>query len=366
MKNLPGTFYPQLDTLRWFSVLGVMISHWFVELNFVHHFPFGDGVLMFFVLSGFLIGNILMGQKEYLDAPGNNSRNKFYNAFKSFYVRRALRIFPAYYATILIFYFLRLPEIHNNFLWFMTYCVNFKIMQIDSWLANASHLWSLSIEEQFYLIFPILIFVTPRKWQLKLIIGMILLAWTSKFTMWFLNFSSYDVVMFTLNSFDYLGLGVLLAYLKRYTTVTDIIYQKRQIILSIIVMIFAALLVVDYFHFTSIVNWILIPVTFSFFSVMVILVCIYGVRGKMKKILEFPAFLYLGKISYGLYLYHNLVPTLDILLIRKLTFLNELSRTSMILCEAGIHLFFTLIIASLSFMLFEQPINRLKRYFNYN
>ncbi|HRS38871.1 MAG TPA: hypothetical protein P5292_06790, partial [Bacteroidia bacterium] len=74
MKLLPEVKkvkYPQLDALRFFSVAGVMISHWFSQFAFTEYIPFGDGVLLFFVLSGYLIGNILLEQKESIEVAGD-------------------------------------------------------------------------------------------------------------------------------------------------------------------------------------------------------------------------------------------------------------------------------------------------------
>lgn len=93
-------YYKQLDALRFFSVLMVMIAHWVAwdtSNEFIRSFHWGNGVIFFFVLSGFLITEILYKQKLEIE-KGNSS---FYSSLKNFYFRRTLRIFPIYYLLII-------------------------------------------------------------------------------------------------------------------------------------------------------------------------------------------------------------------------------------------------------------------------
>ncbi len=363
-SSLKKVAYPQLDALRFFSVVGVMISHWFSQYQISQLIPFGSGVFLFFVLSGYLIGNILLEQKEGIDASPNKS-GVYGHAFKTFYARRTLRIFPAYYATVLIFYFLRLPSIKDNLIWFLTYTVNFRIMQLDAWMPSVSHMWSLAIEEQFYIVFPLIVFLTPKKYVKGMLISMIALGMLSKIMLWAFNFSSFDIAMFSLSSVDYLGLGAFLAYLKRYTKTADRLFEKRNYLFTISTSLLALTLVFRYFFQNNLFNCVVVPIAFGFFAWTCILICSYGATGSAKKILEYPLFLYFGQISYGLYLFHNLVPTLDILLIRKMANIHLLQWTTSPGGMALVHFIFTILLAALSFKFFEQPINRLKRYFEY-
>jgi peptidoglycan/LPS O-acetylase OafA/YrhL len=114
------------------------------------------GVDLFFVLSGFLITGILFDTKE---------TNNF---FRNFYIRRILRIFPLYYGTLVVF-FLILPRImRSNWQlqllaqqqsWYWSYLVNVLIAFKDWPLVRGiGHFWSLAVEEQFYLFWPIIVF----------------------------------------------------------------------------------------------------------------------------------------------------------------------------------------------------------------
>lgn len=367
MKLLPEVKkvkYPQLDALRFFSVAGVMISHWFSQFAFTEYIPFGDGVLLFFVLSGYLIGNILLEQKESIEVAGDKL-SALMHAFKTFYTRRTLRIFPTYYATIFIFYFLKLPSVKDNLVWFLTYTVNFRVMQLEYWLPGSGHMWSLAIEEQFYIVFPFLVFFTPKKYLKGMLFAMIVTGIFSKIILWALNYSLFDISLFSLSSVDYLGIGALLAWLQRYTNVAHRLFEKRKLLLSSSLLILSIVLYLRYHFANALFICVLVPMAFAYFAWTCILICSFGATGRAKKILEWPLFLFLGQISYGLYLYHNLVPTLDILLIRKMTTIDYLQWTSSALGQAFVHFVFTVVLAILSFRFFEQPISNLKKYFEY-
>ncbi len=144
-----------LDGLRAVAILLVMSFHY--ELD---HFGWA-GVQLFFVLSGFLITRILWTEKFKLQP--------LWPRFKTFWTRRTLRIFPLYYGYLIFlgiaFLLFHFPSYYGTFIPYLaTYTVNYTRL-MPGWLVNPlfTHLWSLSIEEQFYLLFPFLIFLcSPR------------------------------------------------------------------------------------------------------------------------------------------------------------------------------------------------------------
>lgn len=144
-----------LDGLRAVAILLVMSFHY--ELN---HFGW-MGVQLFFVLSGFLITGILWREK-FKPEP-------LWPRFGRFWTRRTLRIFPLYYGYLLLlgitFLLFHFPVYYRTFIPYLaTYTVNYTRL-MPGWLVNPlfTHLWSLSIEEQFYLIFPFFIFLCPPR-----------------------------------------------------------------------------------------------------------------------------------------------------------------------------------------------------------
>src|SRR5438105_11085010 len=105
-------YMPQLDSLRAFAVLLVIISHWFSRQHFLNRFADNCilGVTLFFVLSGYLITNILLANKNVIDNGGLLG-----SAYKTFYIRRSLRIFPIYYLLIIILFSLNFSDIGKSF-----------------------------------------------------------------------------------------------------------------------------------------------------------------------------------------------------------------------------------------------------------
>ena len=169
-----GVHMPVLDGIRGIAILMVMAYHFtiygmertpavFIDRLFYRVFTAGwCGVDLFFVLSGFLITGIL------LDAKGEK------HFFRNFYVRRILRIFPLYYGFLIVFFFwLSLTStVDDNFRslldqqgWYWSYLVNISIA-IEGWprMHTIGHFWSLAVEEQFYLFWPLVIFFfAPRQ-----------------------------------------------------------------------------------------------------------------------------------------------------------------------------------------------------------
>jgi peptidoglycan/LPS O-acetylase OafA/YrhL len=166
----PRGHLPSLDGLRGVAVLLVLLFHFThldapggpVERALVEAARVGwSGVDLFFVLSGFLITGILLDAK--------NGRNYFRN----FYLRRALRIFPLYYAYLAVL-FLVLPSIvaaarldprGDTQAWMWSYLGNVLFAMRRGFEASphAAHFWSLAVEEQFYLVWPLLVWLLPRR-----------------------------------------------------------------------------------------------------------------------------------------------------------------------------------------------------------
>jgi peptidoglycan/LPS O-acetylase OafA/YrhL len=155
-----GLHVPALDGLRGIAVLTVVVLHFSflhphtaAELTFFRITSIGwMGVDLFFVLSGFLITGILI-----------DARNKAHY-FRTFFIRRTLRIFPLYYAFLLIVLvvlpYARSTAPETNELWLVAYLGN-VLMATAGWEgmpSHTTHLWSLSIEEQFYLVWPFVVY----------------------------------------------------------------------------------------------------------------------------------------------------------------------------------------------------------------
>jgi peptidoglycan/LPS O-acetylase OafA/YrhL len=160
-------YNPRLDALRALCVFGVMCFHWQGILQFGW-----IGVQTFFVLSGFLMTGILAQAKQKYEAK---------DFFLTFQWRRALRIFPAYFGYLFflagVFWFTRQPASLPQVIPFLS-TLTLNIARLFPWYNHDqayTHLWSLGVEMQFYLLWPLLIYFTSRE-RLASLIYFFLLA----------------------------------------------------------------------------------------------------------------------------------------------------------------------------------------------
>lgn len=212
--------YPALDGIRGIAILAVMVFHFFSFGGMVTGGILDRvsaaiastgwvGVDLFFVLSGFLITGVLS------DARGSS------HFLRHFYTRRALRIFPLYYAVLVVF-FVVLPQllpssqvVHANTqgqLWFWTYLSNVQIT-VYGWHATSlyvDHFWSLAIEEQFYLVWPLLVLFLSRRAMLYTC-GVVVVA-SLVLRLW-LHVHSFPTAAYVLTAarMDTLAIGAALA-----------------------------------------------------------------------------------------------------------------------------------------------------------
>tara|TARA_B110000977_G_C10972516_1_gene452872 strand:+ start:38 stop:1132 length:1095 start_codon:yes stop_codon:yes gene_type:complete len=354
-------YIKQLDSLRAIAVILVIISHWFSKSHILNHFPNGTiGVDMFFVLSGFLITSILFQNRT---IP-NVTRGEI---LKVFYARRTLRIFPIYYLTIFIllaFSKYTGTSIKSDFLYYFTYTSNFNFLIKGHWDGMLSHLWSLAVEEQFYLIWPWLIIFTKKKHLIYIITLFILVGLSSRLIFNDLSLSR----ILTTSCFDSFGIGALLSWFIHFK-------EKRLKMFYSISMIFSLILIslVIYGNFAfSIHYWTIIPSSTANSIISIWLITyIYINRTSNKRIFRFfldsPILIFLGKISYGIYLYHNIIPRFTGII--KNSHVIKSSETFNLLLNLP---YFMLIFNSVllviiswgSFKIIELPFLKLKKKFN--
>jgi peptidoglycan/LPS O-acetylase OafA/YrhL len=361
-------YYKQLDGIRFIAVAVVMIDHWLGETIRV---PLGFfGVNTFFVLSGFLITGILLKAKLKNEASGASH----FGSIKSFVVRRSLRIFPIYYLTILALALLNVPPVREYFLWYLTYTVNILVAIRRQWLGSTDHLWSLAVEEQFYLVFPWLVLFLPRRWLLPMFYTLIASAIALRVMFW-LRGSNW-VVPFCLTpaTLDALVTGSVLAHLHLFRP--EILPNVRRwfawlAALALVACVYIAFVPAETPRPDFGID-VLLRALFSVMGFWLIAQAVAGFKGPVKAFLENPAIVYFGRISYGLYIYHNFVysyyhtpdghPTARLL--------RWLGQHAPALAESWVFrlaLFFSLCVglATLSWYVIEKPINGLKRYFRY-
>jgi peptidoglycan/LPS O-acetylase OafA/YrhL len=357
----------QLDALRFFAVLGVMVLHNWRPPALPWIFSSLDwgalGVRLFFVLSGFLITGILLNCRSLAAKTGQSSL--FY--VRQFYIRRFLRIFPVYYLVLVVLYTMNFPLVRELWLWLVSYTSNLYISFHGEWIGRVGHFWTLALEEQFYLVWPWLVLFVPRRRLLPVLLAIIALAPLYRFyavSHYPADFATgaYTKTTFSLACLDSLGLGALLAIAFHSGWSGDTIQKYLvRFILPIGVGSLVALQLLAYYHITPGAY-----ITFSDTSVALIFCWLVGsasrgFKGAAGRLLEFRPLVYLGKITYGIYIFHNLVPFFLVAYFRSLGIpYQEVGFVNFILSSS-----MAILLAALSWHLFEQPVNNLKQYFDY-
>jgi len=344
-----------VNGLRAFAVVLVIIQHYIVSYIYRAESSIGAiGVTVFFVISGFLITSILVKEKQ------DDSRTVADKMIR-FYARRAVRIFPVYYAVIAIGIYSGIywfSEISNW--WHILYATNFYMFINGHGAGYTSHFWSLDVEEQFYMIWPILVFLTPQKHLIKLFVLSIMVAFVSAATRPIFGYNGLSAYVFPFSHFDSLGAGALLSmfagkdYFKRYFDV------KPYMLLIGLVMTIGTCLIRDTHSGAPGIEaaGFVMNISAILTTCMTIKYILENQSSKIVSILESRLCYGLGAISYGLYLFHVLVP--ELFTTTQFSPREPQSWTAMF-----VYLATSLLLATLSWHLFEKPILSTKTKFEW-
>jgi peptidoglycan/LPS O-acetylase OafA/YrhL len=369
-----------LDGIRGLAILLVLVAHFLKEAFLLKHFPILGpfiakfsllgltGVSLFFILSGYLITNILFNAK--------NRENYFIN----FYARRTLRIFPLYYGTLIIVFTI-FPLMINfstqslflksNQIWLWIYLSNFpNVAGIwnSSQQFSLGHLWSLSVEEHFYLIWPFIVYFADTK-KLKIIciiiviLSIILGISSTLLVSYFIVFKylSWTTITFS----GALALGGLLACIKK--DLGSLMGLKK--ISKKFILYFGILLLMVRFiprrYGTDLLGIMTHEISWFFYVGIIIYVLNLETTSFFYKVITNKFFLIFGKLSYGIYMFHGiLMPYFERHIDIELMAINTGSALLAILLYYIITIGIVFIIAWFSYVLFESQVLKLKKYFN--
>jgi peptidoglycan/LPS O-acetylase OafA/YrhL len=303
---------PELDGVRAVAIILVITWHYFVgQVHTGNHStlsyaftPFRtmwSGVDLFFVLSGFLIGGIIIDNK---DSP---------SFFKTFYIRRSCRIIPLYFLMIIVFVAVTNLDLlkdawlfgpadqdkHYLLLSYLTFTQNFIMGYHDSfgpnWLAVT---WSLAIEEQFYLLVPLIIVFFPRRWALAILCCLIAVSPLARWAT-----GGLGAYVYPFCRADAILMGVLSAYAVRHPAWRAHPVARTRVLVGLMT---AALIVVAYLTWRAsgyggIAVHFVFACLYSTFSLWVV-----ASLGRPEvRLLRLRALGWIGERSYGAYLLHQ-------------------------------------------------------------
>lgn len=261
-----------MDGLRFLAVFMVLIEHFAYFIGNKIHAGF-FGVDLFFVISGFLITEGLLNERG----------SEIKESLIRFYKKRFLRIFPIYYLMLFLAWFFS-DSFKDVSVWAFTYTINYYPSVTGKEVPELfAHLWSLSVEEQFYIFWPFIVLLVPER-SLPYFLGVIFFSSLAYFII------KSDVMGLPGRMYS-LCFGAILAFLKKsYPAKFASNVPKRFMIIA-----FLSILV---FLFKT-------SVGLSILSLGLVYLCsTSSYKGIFKKVLEQKNIAYWGKISYGIYLYH--------------------------------------------------------------
>lgn len=352
----PG-YIPQFDGLRGVAILLVLIGHsGFLEalphLGSLEYARFG--VDLFFVLSGFLITGIL------LDAKGSE------HYFRNFYARRALRIWPLYYV-ILFLAFVVTPMLAPATkpvagVWpaFVFYVQNIALVHRDTYPFGLGATWSLAVEEQFYLTWPLLVFLLKRQTLAIVSFSLAVVSLCLRLFFHFQGAAPGFVHFFTLSRLDAIAFGTLAALWLRSPSCTLIQWRTRAyqfLALGVTGVIVARLLMQ---RNSSSVGYAFLAITFT--GLLGLSLASDSRSSLLGRSLSAAWVRYTGKISYGIYLLHYPLFLLWARLVASQNFLPSNVVARNLLAFAG-QVILAILAASISWRFFERPILQFKERF---
>lgn len=361
-------YHPELDALRFFAFLVVFFHHalptdaslyttsgipaelarWLLLAKHAGAY----GVDLFFALSSYLITELLI--REYHHRGSIDIR--------AFYVRRALRIWPLYFAflaiTILIVPHLS-PADDFNWKYALTFALFVGNWACVSWgvpFSVASPLWSVSVEEQFYLTWPLLIFFCGVRRIPQIAVVMLVIAFAMRMILAATSVGDPAVWCNTFARLDPIALGALLAYglggrAPNLNTASRIALGAGGLLFWLATSKYFSL-----YGFSSLIAYPAVALG----SVMLL---IAALRPEANSLLRRPlsSLVYLGRISYGLYVFH----VFALVIMSQQLFVPVIGLQLGFTSRLIISFFLTVALAAISYRFLEQPFLRLKRRFTY-
>lgn len=332
-------------------MLGVAWYHW-TPPSWQGPLPFAIGVYFFLVLTGYLITGGLLRDRERGEAGAGPWRT---TALKNFLFRRGLRILAPYYAALLVGWIFQAQDLRHAPWWYLLHLSNWH-MAMNGWADFTAHFWTLAVQQQFYVLWPLVIWCLPRRCLVPGMLLTVALAPLSRLLAPWLHTWFVIPSIITPTLFDYLGLGSLLALAVH----RGMPLNHRG--LRLVTLLCAAAYVTLYVCNEAGYN---LPGIHPVYQTLLACACCgliaaasVGFSGWRGSVLTHPAIQHIGQLSYSLYLFHNFAPVMDwVLGFCQLTWTFQ--GPGLIVRLAVLSLF-SWLMAWLSWRYIEMPLSKLK------
>ena len=345
-RALKPSYQPHLDGLRALAILGILFEH--LNLSLPVMLRCGPlSVRFFFVLTGYFITLSLWRVRGEI-----SDTNEGGAPLGRYYLARLLRTGPPFYLSLLLGAIFGIEEVRTNFLWLATFQLNNHIAWLGYWPNAVSHYWSLAVQEQFYILWPIVVLLLPRRWFVSTMAAFI--AFGLVFRIICIMDQSSTLVRWVtlLGCIDSFAVGALVAYLAQ-AHILHKMWQSPRLLFAM-PLVAGACFYLGRALMTLPETNICLALTESVDSIFlawILAASISGIKDRYARLLSWSPLVYLGKISYGIYVYHVFI----IILVSPLLVPLGLSESHNAWGRVAILFGLTLVIASVSWHWLEKP-----------
>jgi peptidoglycan/LPS O-acetylase OafA/YrhL len=350
-RSMGGVYQPQIDGLRALAVTGVLLHHFGMHIpDSLEYGPMS--VRLFFALTGYFITMWLWRAEDAARAGGVS----VWRELPVFHARRLLRIVPPLYLSLAVAVLFGLDIITRDLHWHALFASNFYAVHVGYWPPMVAHLWSLAVQEQFYLLWPMVILFTPRRWFLGVLVLSVLIAVAFRF--YCVTAGVDPLIRWTMlpGSIDSFAIGGFVAWLGQGKIGTAIMTTPQR--WGFGVLAFGCLLVARALRYLPQDSlWVpTIELWEGVFIGWLIAATSQGWRGPLGWFLSLPPLVYIGKISLGIYLFHVLV---EVLIGPRLVAagLDPVHANALRIWTLW---FISIGVAAVSWHFFEKPLSKLK------
>ncbi|KAJ55829.1 hypothetical protein ACMU_08635 [Actibacterium mucosum KCTC 23349] len=327
----------QLDGLRTLAMMGVLYVHFWNSDPVLEH----ARVSLFFTVSGFLITMILLKAR----ARGATGLRVAVN----FYIRRALRLFPALVLLVVVAWWTNAEDARASIGWHALQASNFYFYANETWDPWVfAHLWSLNNLEQFYLIWPLVILLLPKRAMWAVVIGLLLLPVALRLSVGMMGVGGWARIL-PLYTFDPIAAGSLLAMVRDHDVVAR--HSRNPVVVVAALSVLGAPFLLGEAYGAGEMYRAL-----SVAALVVIVAGAYhGYGGPLNPILGNRVMRYASQISYAVFIYHLMLWWLLVQFVPALY--DREGRTFFVMLAVSVAM------AALSWHVYERPISRLKSRF---